>query len=240
MLSSQQKDATTPTWETFFSEQARACRDPALQQFYATDMPDPETPIRDVEMMALDFETTGMDHHRHAIVSIGMVPFTLRTIRPNAGHYWVVRPQRPLDEASIIFHRITHAEVADAPDLNEVLDEVLDALAGRLAVVHFRHIERPFLDTAVVSRRGERCLFPVIDTMALEARQQRHGWLSRLKAFFGGTPVSIRLADSRTRYGLPAYSSHHAKLDALATAELLQAQIATHYSPETPVGDLWS
>ncbi|MDG4868231.1 3'-5' exonuclease [Guyparkeria sp. 1SP6A2] len=239
MASSKKNAAASPTWTTFFAEQARACRDPALQRFYAAGVPDPETPIKNIEMMALDFETTGMDHHRHAIVSIGMVPFTLRTIRPSAGHYWVVRPPRPLDEASIIFHRITHAEVADAPDLDEVLAEILAALGGRLAVVHYRHIERPFLDAAVLARRGERCLFPVIDTMTIEAFQERQGWGRRLKAFFGAKPTSIRLADSRTRYGLPAYSSHHAKLDALATAELLQAQIATHYSPETPVGELW-
>ncbi len=239
MASSEKKATGSPTWRTFFAEQSRVCRDPALRQFYAAGVPDPDTPIQDVEMMALDFETTGMDHHRHAIVSIGLVPFTLRTIRPNAGHYWVVYPQRPLDEASIVFHRITHAEVANAPDFDEVLDEVLAALSGRLAVVHYRHIERPFLDTAVLARRGERCLFPVIDTMTIEALQERQGWMSRLKAFFGGKPVSIRLGDSRARYGLPAYSSHHAKLDALATAELLQAQIARHYRPETPVGELW-
>jgi DNA polymerase-3 subunit epsilon len=51
--------------------------------------------------------------------------------------------------------------------------------------------------------------------------------------------VSIRLNASRERYGLPAYQGHHALVDALATAELLQAQIATHYRPETPLGALW-
>jgi DNA polymerase-3 subunit epsilon len=52
--------------------------------------------------------------------------------------------------------------------------------------------------------------------------------------------VSIRLADSRLRYNLPSYSAHHALIDALATAELLQAQVATHYATDTPVGELWS
>ncbi|MBB3142903.1 DNA polymerase III epsilon subunit-like protein [Halomonas organivorans] len=33
---------------------------------------------------------------------------------------------------------------------------------------------------------------------------------------------------------------HHALTDALATAELLQVQIAYHYRPETPVGTIWS
>ncbi|WP_016853753.1 hypothetical protein [Halomonas smyrnensis] len=33
---------------------------------------------------------------------------------------------------------------------------------------------------------------------------------------------------------------HHAPTDALAAAELLQAQIAYHDSSETPVGAIWS
>jgi DNA polymerase-3 subunit epsilon len=56
----------------------------------------------------------------------------------------------------------------------------------------------------------------------------------------GKKPVSIRLADSRLRYGLPLYQAHHALTDALATAELLQAQIATHYPADVTVGELWS
>lgn len=228
-----------PSWKTFFSRQAEACRNPALSRFYAAGIPESETPIRDVPLMAMDFETTGLDPERHAIVSIGLVPFTLGRISPSSGRYWVVRPPRPLSEESIQFHRITHAEVANAPDLDEVLDEVLEALEGHLAVVHFRHIERPFLDAAVLDRRGERCLFPVIDTMELEAGYTRPTGWRRLGAWVGRRPPSIRLADSRARYGLPAYSSHHAKLDALATAELLQAQIAHHHDPETPVGRFW-
>lgn len=228
-----------PSWKTFFERQAEACRDPVLKRFYEAGIPDAQTPLSEVPMMAMDFETTGMDAERHGIVSIGLVPFTLASISPRAGRYWVVRPPRSLDRESIQFHRITHAEVAHAPDLDEILDELLSVLEGHLAVVHFRHIERPFLDAAVLNRRGERCLFPLIDTMDLEARVTRpRGW-QRLGALLGRRPPSIRLGDSRARYGLPAYSSHHAKLDALATAELFQAQIAHHYSPGTPVGDLW-
>ncbi|MDZ7811219.1 MAG: hypothetical protein U5L11_15760 [Arhodomonas sp.] len=60
-----------------------------------------------------------------------------------------------------------------------------------------------------------------------------------MRRWLGKPPVSIRLNDSRARYGLPPYHAHHALVDALATAELFQAQIAAYYSPETPVGELW-
>ena len=74
--------------------------------------------------------------------------------------------------------------------------------------------------------------------MQLEARmhRQKPGWLDRL---LRRAKHSIRLADSRARYNLPTYHAHHALTDALATAELLQAQIANHYCPTTPIGSLW-
>ncbi|HSP00642.1 MAG TPA: exonuclease domain-containing protein, partial [Thioalkalivibrio sp.] len=150
-----------PGWQEYFARQAQACRDPALRRFYEAGLPADDAPITDVPLMALDFETTGMDPSRHAIVSIGMVPFNLRTIRPAAGHYWVVRPPQPLREESIAFHRITHSEVEQAPALDTVLDDILDCLRGHLVVVHYRNIERPFLDAAVMGLRGEHCLFPL-------------------------------------------------------------------------------
>jgi len=75
--------------------------------------------------------------------------------------------------------------------------------------------------------------------MAIEARWERRGWKNQLKETLGIQPVSIRLDDSRQRYGLPTYSAHHAKVDAMATAELFLAQVARHYSPTTAIGQLW-
>ncbi|QFU00692.1 DNA polymerase III PolC-type [Halomonas sp. THAF5a] len=229
-----------PGWPEYLAKRATLAQDPLLARFFATGMPGPETPIGEAPMVALDMETTGLDERRHAIVSIGLVPFTLGRIHLAERRYWVLRPPRPLNAQSVTFHHITHSDIAGAPDLNEILEELLAAIAGRLMVVHYRHIERPFLEAAVKARRGEGLMCPVIDTMSLEARWHRQSLLARFKRWIGRPPASIRLYDSRARYGLPVYSGHHALIDALATAELLQAQVATHFTPETPVGELWS
>lgn len=226
-------------WYDYMKLQAQACQSPSLQRFYHAGLPAADTPLSELPLLALDFETTGLDPHRDEIVSIGMVPFTLAGIRPAAGYYQVVKPSRALNEQSITFHRITHSQVAEAPSLDEVLDEVIDLLAGSAVVVHYRHIERPFLDLAALRLRGEHCLFPVIDTMAIEARWQHQGWRRQLQHWLGVSPASIRLDDSRRRYGLPTYSAHHAKVDAVATAELFLAQVARHYTPQTPIARLW-
>ncbi|MDT8438689.1 MAG: 3'-5' exonuclease [Wenzhouxiangellaceae bacterium] len=230
-------------WPARFSRLAETARSPLLRAFYGRGTPSGETPIRDVPLVALDLETTGMQADRHGIVSVGLVPFTLTRIYCAQARYHVLRPRRALSEASVAIHRITHAELRDAPDLAEILPELLKALAGRVVVVHYRGIERPFLARAVRDRLGELLCFPVIDTMALEARIHRR-WTTipavrGLMELFGRQPASLRLAQSRARYHLPLYGAHHALTDALASAELLQAQIARHYRPETPVGDLW-
>ncbi|MCB8888827.1 3'-5' exonuclease [Vreelandella malpeensis] len=230
---------TQTDWAGYLARRADHAQDDMLARFFQARLPAPDTPIADVPMVALDMETTGLDERRHAIVSIGLVHFTLARIPLATRRYWVVKPPRPLEESSVAYHHITHSEVDHAPDLDLILEALLEELAGRLVVVHFRNIERPFLDAAVKARRGEGVLFPMIDTMSLEARLHRQTLWARFRRWLGRPPVSIRLDASRQRYGLPSYQGHHALVDALATAELFQAQVAHHYSPETPLERFW-
>ncbi|MCC5809745.1 MAG: 3'-5' exonuclease [Ectothiorhodospiraceae bacterium] len=228
-----------PGWADYMASRAETARDKRLRHYYGSWRLAPETPISAAPLIGLDMETTGLDESRHAIVSIGVVPFTLNRIQLSCHRYWLVRPPRPLNARSVTLHHITHSALAEAPDLDAILGELLDAMAGRLPVVHYRNIERPFLNAAVKSRLEEELLFPLIDTMELEAQVHRQSRWARFKALLGRQPTSIRLHGSRLRYGLPGYQPHHAVIDALATAELLQAQIAYRYNPQTPVGDLW-
>ncbi|KPP96982.1 3'-5' exonuclease [Marinobacter sp. HL-58] len=229
----------TLPWPERFRELARQTGDDRLKAFYEAGCVAPDTPMKDVPFVAVDFETTGLDPDKHSIVSIGLVPFTLDRIKLGGSRHWLVKPQLPLHQTSITIHGITHTDIDKAPDLDEVLDEFLTSLAGRIPVVHYRNIERPFLNVALRWRIGEEIRFPVIDTMAIEAHlhpNRRLNWWQKLR---GKQPVSIRLADSRLRYGLPHYPPHNALVDALASAELLIAQVQHHFSPETPIGDLW-
>jgi DNA polymerase-3 subunit epsilon len=232
-----------PDWPRLFEQLGASADSDLLKRFYARGAVAADTPLADVPFAGLDLETTGTIPDRDGIVSIGVVPFTIGRIHCAGSRYWVVRPRRPLSERSVTIHGITHAEMKDAPDLAGVLPELLEALAGRVAVVHFRGIERPFLRRAVRERLGDGLEFPVVDTMEIEARIHR-GWrtvpaLRFLAGLVGRHPESLRLAQSRARYHLPMYRAHHALTDALASAELLQAQVAWRFGPGTPVGELW-
>lgn len=240
---SESKSVRGPDWPGIFKRLEAEASAPLLKDFYARGTISGDTPAADVPFVALDLETTGMNADRDGIVSIGLVPFSLARIRCTDSRYWVLRPRRPLSEASIAIHRITHEALRRAPDLGEILPDLLDAMAGRVAVVHYRGLERPFLRRAVRERLGEGIEFPIVDTMELEARVHRRwksGSLARfLAGLVGRHPESIRLAQSRARYNLPRYGAHHALTDALASAELLQAQIAWRFGPETPIRDIW-
>ncbi|TEW49562.1 3'-5' exonuclease [Psychromonas algicola] len=226
-------------WSAFLQLKAQSSHDPRLQNFYRAGTYANDTPLSDIEFVALDFETTGLDPKQNSIISIGLVPFTLQRVFCKKAKKWYITPQDKLGEESIVIHGITHSDLKGAPDLRRILEQLLDELAGKVVVVHYRRIERDFLDLNLRALIDEGIVFPVIDTMQIEGdiqRKQTQGfinWLKRKK------PQSIRLANSRLRYNLPTYAPHDALTDAIATAELLQAQISYHFSADTAIKDLW-
>lgn len=229
----------TLQWPMKFQQKLERAKDHRLIEFYGASLPSPETPISKVDFVALDFETTGLDPEKNGIITIGLVPFNLNRIYLRKAKHWKVRPQEKMDEDSVIIHGITHNELIDAPDIEEIIEELLPALRGKIVVVHYRCIEREFLDQALKVRLNEGIEFPIIDTLELEDKIQQKltgGLWNKVK---GRKPPSLRLAQSRRRYGLPDYTPHHALTDAIATAELLQAQIAHFYSPKQAIGDFW-
>lgn len=227
-------------WQSRFQELSAHTKDPRLKKFYEAGAVSGETPISEVKLLAVDFETSGLDPAQHGIVSVGTVPLSVQRVNAKEGKQWLAKPRKTMDDESPVFHGITHTQIEDAPDLEDICDQLLEVMAGHIMVVHYKAIERTFLDVALKERIGEGIEFPVIDTIEIEHQLHRTNKLSLWKRLRGGEETSIRLADSRARYGLPFYRPHNALTDALATAELLQAQIQHHFSPDTMVSELWS
>ncbi|PAU36837.1 DNA polymerase III subunit epsilon [Vibrio coralliilyticus] len=226
-------------WEKKFEAKQQTSRNDSIKRYYNAGIPNADTNLEDVTFLAMDFETTGLDSEQDDIITIGTVPFNLNRIFINQAHHWTVRPRQQLAEESVIIHGITHSDILDAPDLSEVYDQVLQQMSGKIMVVHYQRIEREFFDRALKDRINEGIEFPVVDTMHLETlyQQRLHGGI--LNKVLGKKPDSVRLGASRARYGLPPYTPHHALTDAVATAELLQAQIAYHYERSTKLNQIW-
>ena len=201
------------------SRQARSCPPGPLAAFYQTPAPAPRSPLSQVQVLAVDLETTGFEPARDQILSIGWVPIRDRRVCLSGARCLGVRPQGPLPAASVVVHGITDDRAAAGLELEAALAELLQALAGGVMLAHNARAEQGFLEAACQQLWGTGFVVPTIDTFALELRRRQRG----------GRPVrpgQMRLARLRQAYGLPRYRVHGALIDAVAAAELFLAQLA--------------
>ncbi|KZN12543.1 3'-5' exonuclease [Marinomonas sp. TW1] len=228
------KNVSFQDWQANFEQWAEEAPEGALKRYYQAGMIHATTPLKDAPLLALDLETTGLDPKIDEIISLGLIPMTHNAIRCQGARYWMAKPKHDLHAESVTIHEITHAELAQAPRLDSILDEILDTLIQQVVVVHCVSIERQFLLEASLKRYGYPLYFPVLDTMDIERQVQHKPWWKRF-----GKPPSLRLDACRQRYHLPRYKAHHALTDALSSAELLQAQIAYHMDVNADISDYW-
>lgn len=199
----------------------RAHPEPFQSQLEA---PLPEGRFRELEFVCLDIETTGLDPATADILSIGWVIIRENRIDLSSARHVIVRAEQDVG-ASASVHGLTDTMVESGQELGSVLDRVVEALTGRALVVHHAGLDKRLLDRECRARYGAPLAVPVVDTLALELKRQSR------RHHVAGTE-SLRLPDLRKAYHLPWYTGHDALADALATAELLLAMVATHGNPE--------
>lgn len=191
----------------------------AAEAYARAALPGPRTNWREARWAVVDLETTGLDAERDEIISFAVLPIDGGRARPGAASYRLVRPARMPEAGSIRIHGIRPADLAQAPALAELRDELLEAMMGRLVVAHAAHVERgflgPVLDEAGVGLRG-----PVLDT-----RELGRAWLADRDP--GTRPRRTELSELAALLGLPAHRPHHALGDALTTAQVFLA-LAAH------------
>jgi DNA polymerase-3 subunit epsilon len=190
-----------------------------LHDYLAVPFPQNGALCRDTSIVALDLETTGLDPKKDSILSVGLVNVEGMAVRLETAWHQVVRVDHALAEESVVIHEITDDAAAAGRPLEEVLPPLLEHLAGRVMLVHYKNIEQNFLDAACRRLYGSRFVIPTIDTLALAARvfERRNHTIQA---------GDLRLFNLRPRYNLPRYKAHNALSDALATAELFLAMAA--------------
>lgn len=205
-----------------FSKRSRAARTAVgpLADFYAVPSPSKTTPLADLELLAVDVETTGMDVRRDSLLSIGWVPVTRGVIELGGARHHIVRVddlETVGDSATV--HHLTDDQVAAGEEPETVIGHFLTALQGRGMLAHFSVLEEDFIGKACQEYFGGGLVVPVVDTFDIE----------RMKYEDKSLPPQgddLRLARVRQRYGLPNYQNHNALTDALACAELYLAMVA--------------
>jgi len=187
---------------------------------------------RDVGLVALDVEATGLDPRRDEVVSFAAVPIDGGRIVARDVVYRVVRPAVPSSPASLAIHGILAADVTDAPPIGEVSEQLAAAVRGRVPIAHPAWVERMFLDPVLRPHRL-RLGGTMLDTSQL----YRLLGIERDRR----DPGQISLGRCAQALGLPVEPPHHARGDALTCAQVFLA-LATHlatYGHET-IGSLAS
>ena len=174
--------------------------------------PPSHTALAALPAIALDLETTGMVVAHDRIVQIGAVGMLGSGIRSAPRINTRVNPGIPVPAESTRIHGLTDACVADAPGFAELIEPLLEALAGR--VVIGQHIR---FDVAVLRHEAARAGVPWRDPPVLD--------VAHLAGALEPGLVDLGLESLAKRFGVTIEERHDAMGDSLAAAEIFAALV---------------
>jgi DNA polymerase-3 subunit epsilon len=200
----------------------RRCRFPLQAKLLHEPLPSNSDRISEIEVVALDFETTGLNPQTDHVIAAGWVLIQGERMLYASAREIRVRPHA-FDGVgqSAVIHGIVDSDLDDAESLDALVEVLLPELAGRAIVAHAASIERAFLASMLRHLGGVPLPNPFIDTMTLEKRLVE-GTGGRIRETHG----DLTLEECRERRGLPDHNRHSAGSDAVACGELFLAQVA--------------
>jgi DNA polymerase-3 subunit epsilon len=165
-------------------------------------------PWRQLELASLDFEATGLDFAKDAIVSFGVVPIRRGRVDVGDSVYELVEPEGVIPSPeSITVHGLRPIDLRGAQSPDVARTALGEQIAGRLLVTWAGQVEAGFLD-AMYGGGVRSWLRRCIDTREL------------MFAVEEDPPAPFTLASVAERLGVPVATPHHALDDALVTAQV--------------------
>ena len=189
-----------------------------LRDFLSVPFPALYTPFDQIPILAVDFETTGLDAVQDKLLSVGCVDLCHNQIKLGSSYHQIINTKGRLKADNVTIHQITDDQKDQGQPLAEVIEQLLKRLAGKVMLVHFARIERQFLRQACLELYGMAPPLPIIDTLVVAKKR-----LDKRDVAYD--PSQLRLSALRATYQLPDHYAHNALNDAIATAELLSAQV---------------
>ena len=174
----------------------------AAREYQNAPSPAKSTPWRELDFSVVDLETTGLNLASDEIVSFATVTVSQGKVSLADARYELVRPRRMPGEESSRIHGLREADLIDAPPLEDLLEDLLDAMAGRILVAHVTAIEEAFLGNALAAS-GMRMRNLFVDTAKLAVK------LRRLRGEHSSQRAPIALNQLAKSLGLPCPSPPH-------------------------------
>ncbi|QOL25106.1 DNA polymerase III subunit epsilon [Thalassotalea sp. LPB0316] len=215
-------------YQALRKKQLNKAQHQVLKNYLAIPLPDKNTPIKDVPLLTLDFETTGLDAKQDKLLSVGYCEVNQLKITLATSHHQIINCQQALASENVGIHHITDQEQARGEQLKHEIDRLLQLASGKVLLVHYAKVERTFLQQACLELYGQAPLFLFVDTLALHKKcfDQK---------IIPYDPSQLRLSALRDRYKLHNYHAHNALSDAVATAELFQAYVYQNDLQDKPL-----
>jgi len=186
---------------------------PVMRKYLEKPFPDKKTNISDLEIITLDFETTGLNVKIDNVVSIGLVKIDQMGINLESCYHQLISHSEELPEASVVIHQITDNKLLEGENIETALPVLLEYLGGRVMLAHNAKIELQFIRKMCREQYDTDFVIPVIDTRYLAART-----FDRQNISYNNN--ELRLFNLRKVFNMPAYKAHNALMDAIATAEV--------------------
>lgn len=163
---------------------------------------------RELEFASLDFETTGLDRERDAVVSFGVVPVRGGRVVVGESVHQLVVPDVPSSPESMRIHGILPRDLADAQPFAVAGETLRRALDRRFLLAWFANVEIGFLGRLFGGRRRSWVRRTIdVRQMAIELEHLDQD-------------VRQSLSSAAERYGVPVANPHEALDDAMVTAQV--------------------
>jgi len=202
--------------ETLRKKACAQAQEDVMREFLGQPTADKKQDWRELEIVSLDLETTGLDPKTDQILSIGLVELKKGNIYLDTAWHKIINVGAAVPETTAVIHHITDDIVAQGEPLESVLPELLKRLTGKVMLVHYSFIEQQFINAACQKLYGSPFIIQTIDTLPIAQRRMER----RNHTIQAG---NLRLFNLMTYYNLPHYKAHNALYDAISTAELFQA-----------------
>lgn len=172
-----------------------------------------EMPLDQAEFRVLDLEVTGSDPHKNAIIDMAVMGVSNGEVRPLLST--LIDPQMPIPNTIQRLTGIDPAMVEGAPQFEEVLPSLMEALDGGVFVAHNVSFDYNFLKIWLERVSGERFTKPHLCTVKLS------------QLLLDPSTGSRKLHNLARTFGIPLQNRHRAYDDANATALILVELLKT-------------
>ena len=163
------------------------------------------------EWVALDCETTGLNVASDQIISIGAVRIVGDRLLTSQRLELLVRPSRPISEASMRVHGLRAQDVAGGLDPDDAMMRLMHFIGSRPLVGYYLEFDLAMIDRAIFPLLGMGLPQQRFEVSALfYDHQQRH-----LPAHQQGASIDLRFATLMRTLDLPQHGAHDALSDAV-------------------------